>query len=109
CCVVSAIAFWKRDPFTAPFRSTAVALGAPLLFGLERGQLIMLAYIGFVLVYGNLLKSRGMIAAASGFLVNMKVYLLLPVLAFAIKRQWRLFELSLIAVVAIYLGSVFLV
>jgi hypothetical protein len=108
-CIVSAIAFWKRDPMTAPYRSTAVALGAPLLFGLERGQLIMLAYIGFVLVYGNLLKSRGMIAAVSGFLFNMKVYLLFPVLAFAIKRQWRLFELCLIAAVGIYLISLFLV
>jgi len=108
-CVVSAIAFWKRDRATAPYRTIAIALGAPLLFGLERGQLIMLAYIGFVLVYGNLVKSRGMVAIVSGFLVNMKVYLLFPVFAFAIQRRWRLFELCGIAALGIYLGSYFIV
>lgn len=109
CCVVTALALWKRDRVTGPYRTVAIALGAPLLFALERGQLIMLAYIGFVLVYGNLIKSRTMVAIASGFCVNMKVYLLFPIFAFAIKRDWRMFELCGLATLGIYFATVIIV
>jgi hypothetical protein len=105
CVAVTAIAFWRTDRSTALFRTIAVAAGGPLLFALERGNLIMFAYVAFVLLYAGMIRSKAAVALASGFLINMKVYLLFPVLAFAVKRQWRLLELSGIAAIAIYLLS----
>ncbi|MEO7240071.1 MAG: hypothetical protein ABIW16_01605 [Sphingomicrobium sp.] len=109
CVIVSATAFYRRDRSTALFRSVGIAFGGPLLFALERGNLIMVAYIAFVLLYGGLLKSRNSLALAGGVLVNMKVYLLFPIFAFAIKRNWRTFELCGIAAIAIYLASIVIV
>jgi hypothetical protein len=109
CVIVSAVAFYRNDRRTATMRTIAVGLGGPLLFALERGNLIMLAYIAFVLIYGQILKSKSAVALAAGFLVNMKVYLLFPILAFAIKRQWRMLELMGLAALSIYLVSIVIV
>lgn len=109
CVVVSAIALIRRDRKTAIYRIVPIAFGGPLLFALERGNLVMLAYIAFVLLYGGLLRNDRAVAIASGFLVNMKVYFILPFVAFAVKRRWRLLELSGIAAVAIYLVTLFIV
>ena len=107
--IVSAIAFRRNDRSTWFPRSIAVALGGPLLFTLERGNVILFAYIAFVLLYGGLIRTRAGTALAAGFLVNMKVYLLLPLAAYAIKRDWRTFELAGLAALAIYLVSLTLV
>jgi hypothetical protein len=107
--VVSGIAFYRRDRSTALFRTIAVAAGGPLLFSLERGNTILLAYIAFVLLYGGLLKSRAGIALAAGFLANMKIYLIFPLAAFAIKRKWRTLEVSCVAALVLYLVSLLLV
>lgn len=109
CIVVTAIAFKRRDPSTALLRTIGVAVGGPLLFALERGNLIMLAYLVFVLLYGELLKSKASIAFASAFLINLKIYMLFPILMFAIKRKWRTLELCGIAAIAIYLVTLFIV
>ncbi len=101
--IVSAIAFYRNDRSSGVLRTVAVALSGPLLFALERGNTILFAYIAFVLVYGNLLRSRAGIALATGFLINMKVYLLFPALMFAVKRRWRLLELTGLAALGIYL------
>lgn len=109
CVAVSALALFRQDRKTAIFRLIPIALGGPLLFALERGNLIMLAYIPFVLLYGGLLRSRGAVAAASAFLVNMKVYFIFPLAAFAVKRRWRLLELCVIASLALYLVTLLIV
>ena len=109
CVVVSAIALFRRDRTTALLRLIPIALGGPLLFALERGNLVMLAYIAFVLVYGGLLRSERAIAVASAFLVNMKVYFVFPLAAFAVKRQWRRLELCGIAALALYLVTLLIV
>jgi hypothetical protein len=106
CVVVTAIALYRRDRSTALFRTTGLALGGPLLFALERGNLIMMAYVAFVLLYGELLKSKKAVAACAAFLVNMKVYLLLPIFAYAVKRKWRMLELCGLAALGLYLLSV---
>jgi hypothetical protein len=109
CVTASAVALWRNDRATAPYRILAVAAGGSLLFALERGNLIMLAYLAFVLIFGGLVKSRGAVAVTAGFLANMKVYLLAPVLMLAIKRDWRLLELCGFASVGLYLLSLILV
>lgn len=103
CIVVSAVALRRRDPSTALMRTLAIAVGGPLLFSLERGNLIMLAYIVFVILYGDIIKSKLGIAAASAVLFNLKIYMLLPMVAFAVKRNWRTLELCLIFTVGLYL------
>ena len=109
CVVVTAIALYRRDRSTALFRTVGIAIGGPMLFALERGNLIMVAYIGFVLLYGELLKTKAGIASTAAVLINMKSYLLFPVMAFAIKREWRTLELAGFATLAIYLGSLLIV
>lgn len=109
CIIVTAVAFYRRERSTALFRTIAIAVGGPLLFALERGNLIMLAYIAFVLVYGELVRSRPGIAVASAFLTNMKVYMIFPLFALAIKRDWRLLELCAIASLALYLVTLLIV
>lgn len=109
CVVTSAIAFYRHDRSTALYRWVAIALGGPLLFALERGNLVLFAFPAFILLYGRLLKSDRGIAAATAFLANMKVYLVFPLVAFAIKRQWRLLELCCIASLALYLITLLIV
>ena len=109
CVAVTAWVFWRRDRKTAIYRSVAVAIGQPLLFALERGQLIMLTYIAFVLLYGGVLNTRWRMVGGAALMANTKVYMLLPLFGLAIKRQWRLFELCLIGFVALYLVTLLIV
>ncbi|MEO5775143.1 MAG: hypothetical protein ABIQ32_13645 [Sphingomicrobium sp.] len=108
CCIVAAVAMYRRDRSTAVARSIALCLGGPILFALERGNLILPALFAFMLAYGGLVRSRGFIAA-SAVMANLKIYLLLPLVSLMIERRWRLFELSLIAIVALYLLTLFFV
>ncbi|WP_299645513.1 hypothetical protein [Sphingomonas bacterium] len=109
CVVVSAVALWRHDRTTAIYRSVAIAAGQPLLFALERGNLVMLTYIPFVLLYGGLMRTNRGVAFAAAFMANMKIYMILPLLAIGIKRQWRLLELCGIATIALYLITLFIV
>lgn len=109
CAVVTGIALYRRDPSTAVFRTFALALGGPMLFALERGNLIMIAYFLFVLIYGDFFKSRAKFAIAFGAMINMKSYLLFPVISVIVKRDWRTLELCGIATLAIYFVSLLIV
>jgi hypothetical protein len=102
CVVLAAIMFRKNDRPTALYRSVGFGLGLPLLYALERGNLIMIAFIFFIPFFG-LVKSRGAVALTAALMINMKSYLLFPVLALGIKRDWRLLELCGFATVAVYL------
>lgn len=103
--VVSAVTFHRNDRPTWVSRTIGIALGGPLLFALERGNLIMIAYIFFVLLYGGYLKRRSSIAIAAAMIINLKSYLLLPILGLAAHRRWRLLELCGIATIGVYLVS----
>ncbi|WP_315609928.1 hypothetical protein [Novosphingobium sp. APW14] len=103
CVVVTAISFFKQDKSSALTRTIAIAVGGPMLFALERGNLIMHTYIAFVLLFGSIFLSRAMLAAAAAFLINFKFYMMLPVMSFGIKRDWRKLELCGIAAIALYL------
>ena len=109
CCFVAAIAFRRADRSTAIPRTVTMAIGGPLLFALERGNLIMLAFIPFVLAYGGLLRSKKSYAAASAFMANMKIYLVLPLFALMVRREWRLFELCCLGSVGLYVVTLLVV
>lgn len=99
----------KIDRATAPMRTIAFALGLPLLFTLERGNLILAGFACFVLAHGPLLREGWGRALAAAATINFKPYLLLPVLAHAVKRDWRPLELAGIATVLLYLVTLAMV
>ena len=99
------LALRRVDRITAPWRTIALGLGLPLLFTLERGNLILACFACFVLAHGPLLKSPLLRGLAAAVTINFKPYLVLPVLELAIRRRWRALELAGIATVALYLIS----
>ena len=109
CVAVAAASFWRHDRSTVIPRTIAIALGGPMLYALERGQLIMLSFIAFVLLYGSLMRGRSWFVAAAAFMANTKVYLVFPLFALAVKRDWRLLELCLLGTLALYLVTLFIV
>ena len=100
---VAAVAFWRADPRTALFRSIGFALGLPWLFTLERGNLILPCFTFFALAHGGIVRSPMLRALATAVTINFKPYLVLPTLAWAIRRRWRLLELAGIVTVLVYL------
>ncbi|WP_419808636.1 hypothetical protein [Sphingomonas sp.] len=102
---LAAVAFHRRDPLTAPWRSLTFAFGLPLLFALERGNLILLCLPFFILAYGGLSRSVAVRAVAAAVTVNLKPYLVVPVLAWVVRREWRQVRLAVVAGLAIYLVS----
>lgn len=101
--------FHRADPRTAPMRAVAFGLGLPLLFTLERGNLILVTLPCFIVAHGPLVRSGVWRALAAAATINFKPYLLLPVLAQAIKRDWRALELAGLATIALYLVTLALV
>lgn len=99
----------RIDRVTAPWRTIALGLGLPLLFTLERGNLILACFACFVLAHGPLLQSRLWRGLAAAVTINFKPYLVLPVLELAVRRRWRMLELAGIATVALYLVTLALV
>lgn len=102
---LAALAFWRQDCATAPCRALAFAFGLPLLFALERGNLILLCLPFFVLAYGGLSRSPVLQAIAAAATVNLKPYLVVPLLAWALNRRWRMLQLATLAALLIYLVS----
>ena len=107
-CVLAAAAFRRRDRSTALPRTLAFAAGLPLLFSLERGNLILACLIPFILAYGDLLTTRFSRGLAIATTINFKPYLLVPWLALAIRRDWRGLELAGLATLAVYLATLML-
>lgn len=99
------VAFRRNDRRTAIPRTVAMALGLPLLFTLERGNLILVTLPAFILAYGPVTRSGAWHAVAVAVTINFKPYLLLPTLAQAVRREWRPLELAGIATVLLYLAT----
>lgn len=107
--VMVSIAFWRNERRTAVPRSIAFALGLPLLFTLERGNLILVALPFFIIAYGQITTSERLKALSIAATINFKPYLILPALALAVHRKWRPLELAGIATVLLYLLTLALV
>jgi len=101
--IVAAVAFYRNDRKTAPYRSITFSVCLPMLHGLERGQLVLFAFIFFFAFFGKLIISQRWRAFAIAMMLNMKSYLLFPVLALMMKRDWRILELGAFASIAVYL------
>ena len=103
--IVTFIYFRKVDKATYIPRSIAMAFGLPLVYAFERGNMVFIAYIFYMLAYGPILKSARLRWLSAGIVLNFKVYLIGAVLAPLARRRWMPVEGALISAAAIYLAS----
>lgn len=103
--VLTAIAFAKIDRRTALPRAFALTAGMPMIFALERGNLILLCFTLVLLAYGPLVRSTRLRWLCAGLAGNFKLYLIAPIFAVLIGRRWLWFEGAILTTVIIYLVS----
>ena len=97
------LVFRRVDRRTALVRATMMTIGLPMLWALERGNLIIPTFTFFVLAHGRILKSARMRWLAHAIAINFKPYLVLTVLPHAIRRRWRWLECCGMLTIAVYL------
>lgn len=102
---LTAKVFMKLDRRTALPRSFALVAGMPMLFGLERGNLILLCYTFVLLGYGPLLRSARLRWLFIALAVNLKIYLIAAIPTQLLRRRWMWFEGVMISIVLVYLIS----
>ena len=76
---------WMRIEAPAP-RTIAVCLGLPMLYALERGNLLIPCFTAFVLAFGDLLRWKPARWLAMAVAVNFKPYLIFSLLPFVGRR-----------------------
>lgn len=70
-------------------RSVALCLGLPMLYGLELGNLIITCFTFFVLAESELLKIFWIRQLCRGVYCNLKLYLLVTIFPFVLRRHVR--------------------
>lgn len=103
--VVASLTFLKLDRRTALPRAFTFTAGMPMLFGLERGNIILLCITTCMLAWGPLLRSARARWLFAGLAVNFKVYLIAGVLVQLIRRRWLAVEGAVIVTIIVYLIS----
>lgn len=97
--------FRKLDSKTALPRTICVGLGLPMLSGVERGNLVLVAFTCLLLAVGPILRSARLRWLFAGLAVNFKVYLIAAIIPLLLKRRWRWVECALISVILVYMFS----
>lgn len=92
-------------PEVAGWRILALGLGLPGLFVFERGNLLILCQLCLAIVVVPELGRRWSKALLAGVMINLKPYLVLPTLSWAMRNDWRQLELAGIATLGIYLTT----
>lgn len=100
-----ALTFRKVDQRTAIPRAIALSAGLPMLYALERGNILLLCFTAMLLGFGPLLKSARLKWLFIGIAVNFKIYLVAAIASLLLRRRWLWFEGALIATVLVYLLS----
>ena len=103
--IVASMTYMRLDRRTALPRAFALTAGMPMLFGLERGNIILLCITTVMLAWGPLVRSARLRWLFAGLAVNFKVYLIAAVLVHLIRRKWLAVEGALLATIAVYLVS----
>ncbi len=93
----------RSDPSTAVLRTIAIACGLPMLFTLERGNLIMPCYTFFMLGHARILRPAWLRWLSLAMSINFKPYLALTVLPYGVLRRWRWLEGCGLATLLVYL------
>jgi hypothetical protein len=76
------------DPRTAMPRTIAMGLGLPMLYALERGNLLIPCFTCFVLGYGDLIRRGWLRCLALAAAMDFKPYLIFVIVPMIIKRRW---------------------
>jgi hypothetical protein len=82
-------AYRQIDPDTALPRALAVCLGLPMLYALECGNVIIMAFTFFVLGCGGFTRSAAPRWLSLALAINFKPYLLVMFLPALVRRRWR--------------------
>jgi len=96
------VTYVRLDRKTALCRSIAAGAGLPMLYALNRGQLLIICFTFVALAFGNILKSARLRWLATGIAINFKPYLLPVLFAHLLKRRWSRFEGCVVSFVAVY-------
>ena len=70
-------------------RVVATCLGLPMLYALQCGNVIVIAFAFFVLGYGGVVRSRWLRWLSLAVSINFKPYLVIVLVPPMIRRQWR--------------------
>lgn len=103
--MVSYRALRLARPEVAHWRGVALAFGLPGLFVLERGNLLILCQLCLAVMVVPGFGRSWLKALLAAVMINLKPYLLLPTLSWAMRGDWRQLELAGIATIAVYLAS----
>lgn len=103
--ILVAKTFLKIDRRSALPRSFALTAGLPMVFALERGNIILLTFTCVLLAYGPLLRSARLRWFFAACAVNFKIYLIGSLFSMILLRKWRWFEGALFTTVMVYLIS----
>ena len=98
---------WMRVGAVVP-RTIAVCFGLPMLYALERGNLLIPCFTCFVLAFGDLLRWRAARWLAMALAINFKPYLIFSLLPFVGRRAVAGLVLCGLLFVAVY-GLTYLV
>ena len=93
------------DRRTAIPRTVVLAAGLPMLYALERGNLLIPAFTGYVLGFGGLIAGTRARAVAMAWAINFKPYLLIAAIGRFARRDWRWFLRVGAAVAGLYAAS----
>ena len=88
---------------TSLWRALGLGLGLPSLYGMERGNLVVVCFTFVILGLGPLLKSARLRWLAVGLAINFKVYVIAGIVPQLLRRRWMWFEGALLATVGIYI------
>jgi hypothetical protein len=102
------LTYRKADPRTAAPRTVAMAAGLPMLYALERGNLLIPCFTCFVLGYGDLLQRGWRRWLAFALAINFKPYLALVALPFLAARRWLWLAGCAACALGVYLATLWL-
>jgi hypothetical protein len=80
--------FRQASTETATPRAIALTLSASMLYGWERGNLVLPCFAVFVLAYGPLVRAPWLRAVLAAVAVNLKPYLLVTPYTQALRQDW---------------------
>lgn len=95
--------FRKIDRSTALWRTLALGFGLPSATGLERANLVIVAFTFLILGFGPLLKSARWRWLSVAMAINFKIYLIAALFPQLIRRRWLWFEGAFLLTVAVYI------
>jgi hypothetical protein len=91
------------DRNTAWMRTIAICFGLPLVYAMERGNLIVPTFTVFVLGIGRVLRSARWRWFFLALAINFKPYLILSIFGQLLRRRWRWFEGCAVMGLLVYL------